>query len=711
MDREQEYRDCAEAVARELLGEPNQRQSNGVEIRWGTHGSLSLKVARGIFHDHENGEGGGVRWLVKRECGLDNDGITAWLVSRHHITADEPREKIVATYGYVDATGRLLYQVVRYEPKTFKQRKPDGNGCWDWNVRGVRQVPYRLLILVNAVKLGQPVFITEGEKDVDNLATVGVVATCNAGGAGKWPKALNEHFRGADVILIPDNDKPGYDHINVVGKALTAIAKRIRVLLLPVPEKGDVSDWLAAGGTAEALWSLVEQAPDWVEAGAAAEGEKARFATNEQWLIDELARLSDVDYDRRRNDAADELGVRRATLDNERSTRREAIAAERGPAPLFGHWVVEPWPEPVDGDALLSAIVLRIRRHVILTNDQATAVAAWVLMSWVHQDAATHSPILLATSAEANSGKTTLIGLISFMVPRGMNCVGISEAALYRIIEMYEPTILVDEADVILSENEALRAVINSGWTRGSGVPRCTGDNNTPHLFPTFAPKVIGMKGRKLPDTTLSRCVTVEMKRKKSGERAEHFRHIDDTGLSELRQQCMRWSIDNIEALKPAVPKMPSGFENRLGDNWSLMLAVTDLAGGEWAQKARGAAIVVSKAVDIDDLSLPTQLLADVRLVFSVREDSTGAPVKHLSSADLAEALGSMSEQPWSEWKGGKFTPRALATLLRPFNIYSGTIRTGAALVKGYQLSHFQDAFQRYLGDGHEERVDANVTL
>src|SRR5260370_5869264 len=135
---------------------------------------------------------------------------------------------------------------------------------------------------------------------------------------------------------------------------------------------------------------------------------------------------------------------------------------------------------------------------------------------------------------------------------------------------------------------------------------------------------------------------------------------------------------------------MQSNLDNRLGDNWRLMLSIEDLIGGEWQQKARQAAVIVSKVIDTDDLSLGTQLLADIRLIFSLREDSTGQSVKHLLSDELATALNSMIERPWSEWRGGKFTPRALAKMLRVFNIYSGSIRTDASTQKGHQLSPFR---------------------
>jgi hypothetical protein len=241
---------------------------------------------------------------------------------------------------------------------------------------------------------------------------------------------------------------------------------------------------------------LVEAAPDWQppqpeEAPPTGES-KAKATPDEQKAIDELARLDAINYDRRRNEAADQMGIRRGRLDDQVNARRAEQADEAGPPPLFGHWVVEPWSEAVDTGELILALAGRVKRHLILSDDEALTVALWIMFSWVHDAAAVHSPILLATSAEANSGKTQLRSLIGFLVPRALVCVEISEATLFPGIEKWQPTIIVDEADVILINNEPLRSVVNSGWTRGSCVPRCIGDDNTPHAFPTFCPKVTG---------------------------------------------------------------------------------------------------------------------------------------------------------------------------------------------------------------------------
>ena len=126
-----------------------------------------------------------------------------------------------------------------------------------------------------------------------------------------------------------------------------------------------------------------------------------------------------------------------------------------------------------------------------------------MVLAWVH-DAAVHSPILIVTSPAPDCGKSTLLALIGFMVPRGHVFVEISSAVLYRMIERWHPTLIVDEADHAFKENPDLRAVINAGWTRGAGVPRCHPDTHEPEFFDTFGPKAIGLKGLKIPDTTLT---------------------------------------------------------------------------------------------------------------------------------------------------------------------------------------------------------------
>lgn len=258
-----------EPVARHLLGEPNANMSKPTELRFGTWGSLAVDLDKGTWFSHEEHVGGGVLDLIARETGITaRADQLAWLKAQGLLEQKQPpsptspnvlaKPKIVTTYTYEDEKRNVLFEVVRLEPKGFRQRRPDGKGGWLWSVKDVRQAPYRLPQLLTADPEAW-VFIVEGEKDVLRLESVGLVATCNAGGAGKWPTELSKHFAGRRMVILPDNDEPGHQHASKVRSALSGVAAEVRVLCLPgLPPKGDVSDWIDAGGTIERLLELVE---------------------------------------------------------------------------------------------------------------------------------------------------------------------------------------------------------------------------------------------------------------------------------------------------------------------------------------------------------------------------------------------------------------------------------------------------------------------
>jgi hypothetical protein len=292
-------------VARKLLGEPTSKHHGGRELRYGTRGSLSIDLGKGAYFDHESGQGGGLLDLIVREIGGDHRGAINWLNDNRIIVGTKGNgcakessraphghdqaeaaptrtsgvgRRVVAAYNYVDENDILLFQVVRYDPKDFRQRRPDGNGGWIWNVEGVRQVPYRLPEILKAIGDRRVIYIVEGQKAADALWRIGLPATCNAAGASKWSPELNRYFRDADVVILPDQDPqsrdktgnpihhadgrpkfPGQDHGKDVAAKVGDIASRVRILDLPdVPPKGDAWDWIEAGGTADALFRLVE---------------------------------------------------------------------------------------------------------------------------------------------------------------------------------------------------------------------------------------------------------------------------------------------------------------------------------------------------------------------------------------------------------------------------------------------------------------------
>ena len=156
--------------------------------------------------------------------------------------------RIVTTYDYLDEQSALLFQAVRFDPKEFRQRRPDGRGGWIFDLKGVRRILYRLPELL-AADPALPVFLVEGEKDVDNLRAVGLVATCNPMGASKWNNEYTKALSGRRVVLLPDNDEPGRKHRDLVTGKLAGHVAELKIVDLPdLPDHGDVSDWLAAGG-------------------------------------------------------------------------------------------------------------------------------------------------------------------------------------------------------------------------------------------------------------------------------------------------------------------------------------------------------------------------------------------------------------------------------------------------------------------------------
>jgi putative DNA primase/helicase len=268
--------------------------------------------------------------------------------------------------------------------------------------------------------------------------------------------------------------------------------------------------------------------------------------------------------------------------------------------------------------------------------------------------------------------------------------VGVSEAALFRAIDMWQPTVITDEADTAFIDNEHLRAVYNAGWTRGTGVLRCVGDSHAPKLFNAFCPRAIGLKGKKLPDTTLSRCIQVEMRRKLARESVADFSYIDDSTLATLRRKLARWADDSWKVLAVASPQVPETFINRTRRNWWLLLAIAELAGTEWATKASKAATDIEGKQPEADAEI--ELLADIKAVF----DDRGAD--EISTKELIAALIEDEERPWATWvRGNPITPNHLWRLLRNYHIASEDVRPNGAHTKGYRRVRFQEAWARYL--------------
>ena len=210
--------------------------------------SLTFNIRSGLHHCFGCGSAGDIFEFYGKQNGLDSGSdfpkILEGIASEFGIS-DNGNSKLKATiekyYSYTDETGNLLFQAVRFNPKDFRQRHRNGNG-WGWNLEGVRRVIYNLPAVLKASE----VLVVEGEKDCDNLTALGLVATCNPMGAGKWRPEYSESLRGKDVVLVPDNDQPGREHMVKVAQNLQGISRSVKWLDLPgLPEKGDVSDFIS----------------------------------------------------------------------------------------------------------------------------------------------------------------------------------------------------------------------------------------------------------------------------------------------------------------------------------------------------------------------------------------------------------------------------------------------------------------------------------
>lgn len=225
--------------------------------------------ARCPCHDDHNASlsikrGSDGRVLLKCHAGCETKTICAKLgidmADLFRTLSRNAKPEIVARYPYCDEQGNLLYEAVRYVPKDFRQRRPDGKGGFLWNMQGVRRVPYRLPELL-AAEPSATVFVVEGEKDADRMIPAGLVATCNVGGAGKWRPEYNEPLRGRRVVVIADKDAPGRKHARQVAGHVAGVAAEVKLIELPGDKVKDAYDWFEAGGTVENLMALVEQAP------------------------------------------------------------------------------------------------------------------------------------------------------------------------------------------------------------------------------------------------------------------------------------------------------------------------------------------------------------------------------------------------------------------------------------------------------------------
>jgi hypothetical protein len=353
-------------------------------------------------------------------------------------------------------------------------------------------------------------------------------------------------------------------------------------------------------------------------------------------------------------------------------------------------------PEPPEGAAILDRLYAVLIKYVILPNAEAIdAVVLWIAATHA-QDAWTHAARLVIKAPEKRCGKSRLLDVVDGTCYRPFMTVNSSTAAICRsITDADPPTILLDEADTVFGgkqaeSNEELRGLLNAGHQRGRPMTRWDHTKKELERIPTFAMAALAGIGS-MPDTIEDRAVVVKMRRRTAAEKVAPFRsRRDGPALRKLAADLTAWLRPNLTELENAEPAMP--LEDRAADTWEPLIAVADLAGGNWPERARRAAQVMNAAREGDtEFSDRLRVLIDCRTVFGNFEA--------LPSTVLLDRLKALPESPWAEYNGGTgLTSMKLSSLLREYEITSQNIRfpppTGQ--VKGFQREAFTDAWERY---------------
>lgn len=411
-----------------------------------------------------------------------------------------------------------------------------------------------------------------------------------------------------------------------------------------------------------------------------------------------LAELAPFDYDRERKKAAERLGIQVTTLDAQVKRVRADTAEDTQQGHALDIEEVEPFAQEVHGDELLDEIVATIQRHVVIDDHAVHAVALWITSTYVI-DAAEFAPRLWIWSPTMRCGKTTLLSTINRLALRALPASNISPSSLFRTVEAVSPTLLLDEADTFIIGSEEMRGFLNSGHGRDFAfVIRLVGDEHEPRQFSTFTFIALAMKGKKLPDTVQDRSIGIPMaRRKRDAQKIPSLpRRRAGDAFDVLRQKLTRWARDNLNALKGGTPAEPSELNDRAADNWRLMFAIADLAGGDWPAAARRDAVALSGDADAGDADeMAVVLLGDIRDYFA-RPDLKNQ--QHVSSEELVGHLQGMPERPWSEWgKAHKpISQNQVARLLKPFGIRTTDQRHHDRILKSYTFANLRDAFETY---------------
>ena len=632
----------------------------------------------------------------------------------------------VGTWTYLTADGGVAFHVARWENEDPHGRKVIRPATWNGTRWVLKAMPKpRPLFDLPTVLEGptKSVVVAEGERCVDAAARVfpDHSATTWAGGSSAWELTDWGTLAGRDVLLLADADDPGREAMRRIAERLASMGCTVRIHLPTGDDGRDIADWLSSDGPEKTRDRIEAEAERWESAVVTAADASATETDDE--AIARLAALPELEYERVRTDEAERLGVRVTQLDklvrNERSSGEDDHLQGRRI-----EWnEPEPWPEPVDGEVLLTDIAELIRRYVDMPDEKAVAVALWIAHTFLHSRLDL-STILNVTSATKRCGKSLLMEVAGTLVSRSLTVSGrITPAGMFRIIALHQPTLILDEADTFMSDDPELRGIVNGSQRREMAfVIRAVGEDHEPRLFRSWCPKAISGIGD-LPDTVADRAVTVRLERRSptSGD-MPHWRDRDRQAVEVLKRKLARWTDDSADAVleRRNGIAFPSALQDRARDAWEALLAIGEVAGGEWAG-ATGRTYRACEAVNAEvdsETGIREMLLADIRKLFEEAGDAAQLPTGKSNerydpcSPAILPAPVAMEGRPWAEYsRGSSLTARGLASLLKGFGIAPGTIRLNHKLTaKGYKRESFEPTWKRYGIPAPEEPRKPSVT-
>jgi len=382
----------------------------------------------------------------------------------------------------------------------------------------------------------------------------------------------------------------------------------------------------------------------------------------------------------------DDTGLTKGTI----KKQLEAMTPKKNSAEQSSEAEAEPWPDAVDGNALALAMLALINKYMFLPGQEGVQIALWC-MGTFFTDSLDLFPKLLIHSPIRGCGKTTLIKILRCITREAEIAANMSPAVAFRLIEKFNPTLLLDEIDAWLPDNEEMRGIVNAGHDRETGyVWRCDGDDHEPRKFGVFCPMALGGIGKQA-DTIEDRSIKVTLHKVTGLNRPPNFDRHQYRKTEALRRKAARWAKDTayIEVVAPAT------YNARQQDNWGPNFSIANMLGGDWPQLCQKAYDVELAKVTNDE-GIGERLLADIQLVFA------GMSVDWIWSKELTQALADLEDSDWENFGYKGLTAHTMSKYLKEFQIYPEQIKRNNENKRGFRVANFKSAFEIYLPSDNE---------